>query len=311
MVTWVEVYGAMVGARTVYEDEPTGNDGYTIVVAAANPDTVDQLMRTAVDLAAAHDGEILAVSVVHKPLTSPFLLFSGEHIREHYQGDRALVLERASIFGSGTDVPVRRHLLVGSDVSEAILQATRSADGDALLLGWQDRAHPSDIVLGKTVDRVISQAPCPVYVERVGTTAGEVDSILLPTVGGPHLEPATDVVEAVAHGNDATVTIASFLPQNAGAEDRAAASDHVDSAASALDGVTVERVVEQSDDVAASIVATAGDHDLVVLGATRERGLRRRVVGSVAARVASEAAPPVVIAKCRASRSVFDRVLGR
>lgn len=311
MVTAPEVCRSMVGARTVLEDEPTGSGGYTVVVAVANPDTVDQLMRTAVDLAAAHDGEIRAVSVVHKPLTSPFLLFSGERIREEYQGDRALVLERATIFGSGTEVPVRRHLLVGSDVSEAILQSTRAAGGDALLLGWQDRAHPSDIVLGRTVDSVISRAPCPVYVERVGTTAGGVDSILLPTVGGPHLEPATDAVEAIAHANDATVTIASFLQSDGGAEDRAAASDHVETAVGALDGVACERVIEPSDDVAASIVAAAAGHDVVVLGATRERGIRRRVVGSVARRVASEAAPPVVIAKRGASTSVFDRMLGR
>lgn len=311
MFPWAEGYRSMVGARTVQEDEPTGSDGYTVVVAVANPETVDQLMRTAVDLAAAHDGEVLAVSVVHKPLTSPFLLFSGERIREEYQDDGALVLERAAIFGSGTEVPVRRHLMVGSDVSEAILQATRSAGGDALLLGWQDRAHPSDIVLGKTVDRVVARAPCPVHVERVGTTVSEVDSILLPTVGGPHLAPATDLVEAVAHANDASVTVASFLAPNGNADDRAAASAHVETAVGALEEVTCVRVVEPTDDVAESIVSAAGDHDLVVLGATRERGLRRRVVGSVAERVASDAAPPVVIAKRRASRSVFKRVLGR
>lgn len=301
----------MTGARTVLVDEPTGSDGYTVVVAVANPETVDQLMRTAVDLAAAHNGEILAVSVVHKPLSSPFLLFSGERIREAYHGDRAMVLERATIFGSGTDVPVRRHLLVGSDVSAAILQATRAAGGDALLLGWQDRVHPADIVLGKTVDRVLSRAPCPVYVERVGTTADEVDSILLPTVGGPHLEAATTVVRAVAHANDARATVATFPPTNADVQERDAASDHVETAVTMLEGVPCERVVEPSDDVAASIVAAGDDHDLVVLGATRDRSLRRRVVGSVAERVAADAAPPVVIARRRAPRSVLDRVLGR
>lgn len=301
---------SMVGVRTVLEDEPPDGDVYTVVVAVANPDTVDQLMRTAVDLAAAHHGEVLAVGVVHKPLSSTFLMFSGERIREEYQDERALVLERATIFGSGTSVPVRRHLLVGSDVSAAIRKATRSGDGDALLLGWQDRAHPSDIVLGKTVDRVIARAPCPTYVERVGTTADGLDSILLPTVGGPHLEAASDLAEAVARANDATVTVASFLSRD-DERARADATEHVATAVDALDGVSCDRVLEPCDDVAASIEAAAGDHDLVVLGATRERGLRRRIVGSVARRVAGGAAPPVVIAKRGASRTVIDRVLGR
>lgn len=301
----------MTGARTVLADEPAGSDRYTVVVAVSNPETVDQLMRTAVDLAAANDGEIVAVNVVHKPLTSPFLLFSADRIREEYRGDRSVVLERATIFGSDAPVPVRRHLLVGSDVSEAILQATRSAGGAALLLGWQDRAHPSDIVLGKTVDRVVSRAPCPVYVERVGTTAGEVDSVLLPTIGGPHLEAVTDLVGAVARANDASVTVASFLPPDADADAEASARDHVATAAAALEGVPCDSVVEDSGSIASAIVDAAADHDLVVLGATRERGLRRKVVGSVAERVASDAEPPVVIARRRVETSVFDRILGR
>lgn len=308
MVTWHELTGPMVGARTIFADEPPDGDVYTVVVAVANPDTVDQLLRTAIDLASAHDGEVLAVSVVHKPLTSPFLLFSGERIREEYHDERALVLERATIFGSGTDVPVRRHLLVGSDVSEAVLQATRAGDGDALLLGWQDRTRPSDIVLGKTVDRVIARPPCPTYVERVGTTADGLDAILMPTVGGPHREAATDLVEAVARANDATVTVASFLPGD-DERARADATEHVAAAVDAIDGVACDRVVEPTDDVAASIVAAADDHDLVVLGATRERGLRRSVVGAVARRVAGDAAPPVVIARRGASPSLLERVL--
>lgn len=301
----------MTGARTVFRDEPAGSGGYTVVVAVANPDTVEQLMRTAVDLAAANDGEILAVSVVHKPLTSPFLLFSGDRIREEYQDERSRVLDRAANSADRGSVPVRRHLLVGSDVSEAILEATRAAGGDALLVGWQHRARPTDIVLGTTVDRVVARAPCSVYVERVGATADGVDSILLPTVAGPHLEPAADLVEAVARANDATVTIATYLSPDAGEAERATADDRVRTAAVSLGDVDCDLVIEEASDAAASIVAAAAGHDLVVLGATRERGFLRPVVGSVAEWVAADAEPPVVVAKRRAEPSVVDRILGR
>ena len=297
---------SMVGARTVLKDDAGESDGRTVLVALANPDHVDQLLRTATDLAVG--GEVLVVSVIHKPVTSPFLLFSGRHIHEEYDERRPPVLERASVLAEETSVPVRRHLLVGSDVSEAILTARREADADAILLGWQERASASDIVLGATVDRVVGRAPCDVYVERVGATADGMDRVLLPTVGGPHVDPATALAEAVAEANDATVTVVSYVDPDADDADRSAAEVHVETAASMLSGVDAETVVEPATDVAGGIVTRAEDHDLVVLGATRERSLRRPVVGSVAERVAKEATPPVVIAKRRRGRSFLDRV---
>lgn len=298
----------MVGTRTVLKDEADGIEGETLLVALANPDHVDQLMRTAVDFAAA-DGEILVVGVIHKPVTSPFLLFSDSRIEAEFDEGRPTVLNRARRLAEGTRLRVRRHLLVGSDVSEAILRAAEESDADALLLGWQDRSRPSDIVLGATVDRVVGRAPCDVFVERVGTTADGMDAILLPTVGGPHLRPAADLVHAVGTANDATVTVVSYVSPGADGSDRDAARDHVETAAGMLSGVPCETSVEAVDDVAEAIVTRAADHDFLVLGATRERTLRRRVVGSVAETVAREADPPVVIAKRRRERSLFDRVL--
>lgn len=301
----------MVDARTVLKDEGFhgSSDGSTVLVALSNPDHVDQLLRTATDLASG--GEILVVSVIHKPVTSPFLLFSGDFIRDQFDERRPRVLERASVLAQEAPVPIRRHLLVGSDVSEAILTAQAESDADAILLGWQENARASDLVLGATVDRVIGRAPCDVFVERVGTTADGMDEILLPTVGGPHLEPATDLVAAVADANDAVVSVVSYVAPGSDESASTAAEENVETAREMLSGITCKPVVETSEDVAGSIVARAAESDFVVLGATRERAFTRPVVGSVAERVAREAAPPVVIAKRRAERSFFTRVFER
>lgn len=300
----------MVGARTVLKDEAGGSsDGATVLVALANPDHVDQLLRTATDLASG--GEVLVVSVIHKPVTSPFLLFSGDRIRDQFDERRPPVLERASVLAEEAPVPIRRHLLVASDVSEAILTAQAESGADAILLGWQEQARTSDLVLGATVDRVIGRAPCDVFVERVGTTADGMDEILLPTVGGPHLQPATNLAAAVADANDAGVSVVSYVSPGADESVSTAAEQYVETAREMLSGVTCSTAVETTEGVAGSIVVRAAESDFVVLGATRERGLTRPVVGSVAERVAREAAPPVVIAKRRAERSFFTRVFDR
>lgn len=288
-------------------NDATAHRGYTVAVALANPAHVEQLMRTACDLAAHNGGVVLAVGVVHKPPSSPFLLFEDDRIRSEFAGPQQAVLERAVAAGERRSVPVRRDLRVGSDVARSILDAVTSSGADALLIGWHDRPHPADVVLGTTVDPVVRRAPCDVFVERVGTTADGVDRVLLPTVGGPHDDAAADLARAVAAANDATVSVVSYVAEG----DRASARAHVDEVERRLRDVPVERAIRETDTVADAIVAAAADHDLVILGATRERHLRARVVGSVAREVGRRVDRPVVIANRGSGRSLLTRTLGR
>lgn len=275
--------------------------GYTLVVAVSNPDHVEQLLRTAVDLARWHDGTVRVVSVVHKPATSPFLLFDDDRIRREYAGDRGPLLDRAvataETLAADSGVAVESQLLIGSDVSAAIRDAVTATDADALLLGWQEGSGPTDIVLGSTVDSLLRHAPCDVFVERVGTTADGLDSVLLPTDGGPHADLAADLAGALAGVNDAAVTVLSVAPSDATGTERASAESHVEAALERLADVEAAGRVLESDDVAASLVRAAEDHDLVALGATREGRLRDRIVGSVARGVGRYATPPIVIAR--------------
>ncbi|MFB6280579.1 MAG: universal stress protein [Haloferacaceae archaeon] len=285
--------------------------GYAVVVAVANPDSVEQLMRTAIDLASDRDGRIRAVSVVHKPVTSPFLLFSDERIKREFATDRTAVLDRAVAAAEGAGVPVDRSLLVGSDVAGAVRSAIEAADADAAVIGWRERSRPADVVLGTTVDPLLRRAPCDVFVERIGRTADGLDAVLLPTDGGPHVAPAADLAGAVARANAARVTVVSYVSPAAGADARDRAADLVAAAAGRLSGVTAETDVREADAVGEAIASAADDHDLVVLGATREGGLRTRVVGSVARTVGRRAAPPVVIARRGSDASLVDRALDR
>ncbi|WP_225332939.1 universal stress protein [Halomicrobium urmianum] len=301
----------MGSAQRVIEDDPAAGREYTLVVAVANPLNVQQLMRTAVDLARDRNGQIRVTSVVHKHVTSPFILFSDDRIKEEYADAQRAVLDEAVALAADASVPVKRSLLVGSDVSDAVLSAVEDADADALLLGWQYQSRASDVILGTTVDPVVRRAPCDVYVERIGTTADGVDDVLLPTDGGPHVAAAAELAGAVARANDAAVRVVSYVEPNAGAADREAAREHVREATTMVEDVPVDAGVCEAVAVAEAIVSAAADVDLVVLGATRERRLRRRVVGSVAQTVGQRAAPPIIIAKQRSETSLLRRALGR
>lgn len=279
------------------------------MVAISNPAHVEQLLRTATDFARARNGELLLVSVIHKYASSPFLLFSGESIAREFDDGKRALLDRASSMVE--DVPVRRKLLVSDNVADALLEA--AVEADAMLLGWQEQTRPSDAVLGTTVDPVISRAPCDVYIEREGNTADGVHSILLPTVGVERAKPAARLANAIATANGATVSVVAFVDPDADAEIRRTREKAVDDTAALL-SARVETAVESRADSAAAITDAAADHDLVILGSTRERTIRTRVVGSVARSVSRDADPPVIIANRGVERPLLSRIgslLGR
>lgn len=137
-----------------------------------------------------------------------------------------------------------------------------------------------------------------------------MERVLLPADGGPHVHPAADLAAAVARSNAASVTIVSYVPEFAGETERDRVREHAQSAAEHISQVPVDETVREAEDVSGAIVSAATDHDLVVLGATREGGIRNQVVGSVAEAIGERAAPPVVvIAKRRSEESLLARAL--
>ncbi|WP_306053712.1 universal stress protein [Natronococcus wangiae] len=283
------------------------SERYTIVVALANPATVEQLLRTASDLANRHGGRVHAVAVEHKPASSPFLLFSDEHVTAEYADESTRILERATAV---SDAAITTDLRIDSDVPGAIRAVVDDVDADALLLGWREPSTAADAVLGTSVDPILRRPPCDTLVERMGTVADGVDRVLMPTVGGPHVELAADVVGAVALANEARVTVLSIVTPEGRMADEEAARREVRAAAAHLPEVPVDRRVEDAPSSTTGILEAAADHDFVVLGATGTGRIRPPVIGSVARTVGREATCPVLIAK-RRTDSWAERALER
>jgi nucleotide-binding universal stress UspA family protein len=83
-----------------------------ILVAVANPDHAEQLVRTAGDLARVTDGLVQIVSVVAKSHNSPFSLYTDDTIIEQYSGTSQKILNKATEVAPD-DVTVTSELIVG------------------------------------------------------------------------------------------------------------------------------------------------------------------------------------------------------
>ena len=276
----------------VEERQPTDRD-YTIVVPIANPIHVEQLMRTADDIATANDGEVLVMSVVTLPDQTP--------LSEGYQyvDQRRDVLERAMSFAEARDIPVSGSIRIGHHAADAILNTIEQSDADAVLMGWSGTgSRRRDIVLGSTVDVVVQQASCDVLVERFDEGAsGEVDSILYPTAGGPHADLAGEVSHAIATAENATVRVVHVIDPKADATQRQQAEDALDRAMAHLKEVDAERVLLEDEDVVGALEAESANHDVTVIGATREGLLQELVFGAIPEAVGTRAENTVIMTK--------------
>ena len=320
-----------------------GSDG-PVVVAVGNPEHVQQLVRTAGDLARDGSGRVRIVTVVVKSRDSPFGVFADETIRRKFAGDSRELVDRAE---TPPDVTVEREVVVARSIAGGILSAVEEIDPAALVVGWhgRDRSRRTDVLLGTTVDRLVERAPCDLYVERVGREADGVDSVLLPVAGGPHVRAAATAARVIAERNDARVRVLSVetpgsgtaagyvaearellgtaggsgRPAGSGAEaeieseSEAGAGTGPGAGAGAVEArsaVTVEVETVEAADVTDALVAAVaeGGHDVVVLGATRQGPLRGRLVGSVPRRVVDRTDATVILAR---DGSVVGGLLGR
>lgn len=285
------------GERVATETEPLPTVDYRIAVALEASSPIEQLLRTALDLAADNDGEVLIVSVITKPPSSPFSLFRDEFIKQKFCGDRQEILDRALSVADGSGVPIRGRLLVAHDVSRAIEQAVSEFGCDTVLLGWNDRRR-TEAVFGRNVDRVVTRASCDVLVEKIGQTAETVERVLLPAGKGPNTDLAANVARAIAVANDAGIDVLRLLRPGATPEERADAHQHVNTVRETLEPVgDVSLVVRETESISKAIIEATGDCDVTVLGATDRTWTQRLVVGPTPEKVVRNARNTVIVTK--------------
>ncbi len=291
-------YSTRKEAEKIEEETPTlatehasGERESQLVVPIANPESAEPLMLTAIDVARDMDAEIHVISVVTVPQQTPL-----DEGRRFVENERT-VLEEAMTLADDTDVPVRGTIRIGHDVAPAILNTIEQYDSDAVLMGWRGRGRRRDFVLGSNVDQVVTQAECDVLVERISPPE-DVDSILLPTAGGPHAEYAAEIAQAIARPRDARIDVVYVVSPDADETERENARELLASTTNVLEGYDrVETRILEGRDVADRIVEESDEYDHTIIGATREGLLQQVVFGGIPEEVGRRAEHTVIMAK--------------
>ena len=265
-----------------------------LIVPVANPETVDRLLDTAIDIARGESRPLVVVHVVEVPPQVP--LSEGDQLVD----DQAQLLEYAAERATECDVPIETKMRYARDTATGIVGSVDAYDGASLLMGWRGRPRRRDIVLGSFLDRVLGEAPCDVYVKRIKHPRRALDSILVPVAGGIHDELATELAGVLASQHDSSVTLLHVEHPEADERSHDEKANFLAERRELLpDDIDVSEQLVESAHAAGTISDATTQHDLTIMGSTRDPFFGRKLVGSVAQGVGRTASSSVIITRRR------------
>lgn len=216
-------------------------------------------------------GRLVILHVVTVPEDHSLSEAAAEASRSRQEIDRFLSDKDYAIAQVKTVVRVAR------EVWEGIWETVEQERIDILLLGWSSRVLPETAVANQ-IDPRLASPPCDVVTVRLGGELARamedsfeggvwkrMERILLPARGGPHASLALRVAQALAEGNNATITLLHVTGQ----APRDAEEELWATFGSALRGLErLTRAVTTVGDVSQAIIEEAGRHHVVVMGAS-------------------------------------------
>jgi uncharacterized hydrophobic protein (TIGR00271 family) len=266
---------------------------FRVLLPVVKPERAEQLAPLAAALAGANEGEVLAIQVEVVPQQLP--LRNGWHF-----GEAAWpVVGRAEQIVAGAGVPAHSMVRIGHDAVSGIVEAAREINADVVIMGWQPQPRTRERLLGPTLDPLLANPPSDVLVMRA-EEIGRPRQILVPVAGGPNATLALKYALSLAESWDGQVTAMMVASQRATEPERVAAEKLLrETVGRQANHPRLKMQVVAASSPIAGILNEAANHDLVMLGASREGIIDRALFGDIPEQVAARSNAPVIIVKRR------------
>ncbi len=202
------------------------------------------------------------------------------------------------------------HVVVraGDDPGRTIVQAVREVNPDLLLVGWSGQEGSRQYLLSGTLDPVIRYAPCDVAVVR-GEEWPEVHRALVPAAGGPNASLSIEL--ALRASPDAQVTALYIAREATGPFGIAAGHEQLTRLLEPWgdDPRLSDRVIRSPNVIEGILSEVAQGYDLLLVGASNESYIDRKLFGNVPQTIAERAPIPTLVVRRRAGplKSVLRR----
>ena len=267
--------------------EPSGK-GYGIMVAVANPDSVLQLVRATYRLCGAKDARVELLHMVPVPDQVP-LSDAKPYMMAGKEGLVETMLYLAPLFPISTTIRYCR------SVARGIISAVREKRINMLIMGWHGEHRAEAFHLGSTVDPVVERCPCDVVVLKGCGGNPTFRRVLVPLAGGPNGAFALEIAGILADDREGEVVAMTVATDGARFDLETFVNQHARRLGHT--GPPVRTKIVQAEDVVRAILAEAAEHDLIVLGCTRQPILIQAARATVPELVARRCDKPVVMVR--------------
>ncbi|UCD58414.1 MAG: universal stress protein, partial [Candidatus Hydrogenedentota bacterium] len=244
-------------------------------------------------IAKARDGDISALSVVEVPEQLP--ITEGKR----FIAGKRHILEIADKYGLEQEVPVHIKVRVTHKPHMGILDTIREDKSDLVVMGWRGYTATRDKLLGATLDPLTKNAPCDIAVVKL-REIDRIESIFVPTAGGPHAQFAFALGVEIAGYLGARLTIGTIIPTTATEERQAEAQQLLEETVSSVapeDSVNIERKIIKSDSVTVALIKESELHSLTLIGASNQSIWEQMRLGSVPETLSRRSPKSVVIVR--------------
>ncbi len=278
----------------------------SLLVPLANPETEQSLLKVSTALAKSRRARLRLIHVIQVPMQTP--LEAGRVQYEKLREEKDTLLDVASRHAAEQRVKARSNTIVAHNVPSAILSVADTENPDLIIMGWRGEDRMPRIQRN-TVSGVLKLAKGNILVLKDrGLT--NLKRILVPISGGPHALLGLRIAQELASVWGAKIT-ALNIQKGKGIM---ATDSEFDRKSLELFQGEAEKFVKETlikakvkatpavifeTNIAEAIARAAKDHDLVVMGASNEWFLRRRVFGSVPDQVANSAPVSVLMVRSR------------
>ncbi|HUF88848.1 MAG TPA: amino acid permease [Gemmatimonadota bacterium] len=242
------------------------------------------LITIAASIARRYDSRIEAVVFIEVPFQSP--LVQLEEIDPEYE---QRVLEKGRAHGCD----IHLHQVVGRDRAQGLLSMVREST-HAVLLDWHDRfrvLHLRD----SYVDEILKRSPVRVGVLKY-RGIDTYERILVVSAGGPYGPAEVQVADSIARLTEAELTLIMVVPPDSSDARFEHAQEYLEELRELTETHARLEVVPGEDPVV-EILRAAGDHDLVVIGASRSPRYRKYLFGRTPDLVARYSESSVLMVK--------------
>ncbi len=274
-------------------DDETQAHPYRVMVGIANPNTAPNLVETAVQIAKARNGEVLALRTIS---------YTGEMSetsrRRKAQREYEVLEELLAPIDTGK-IEIKPLVRLAAEPIEGILDTIVEEEINLLVIGWEDKEYNARSFMNTFMNEVLRKASCEVAIVN-GEFPKRLRHISVPTAGGPYASMGLSLACDFAESEGGKVSLVNVIQGKLTDKKKEEANMRLQETRSVLleqSDARVDARIIDGENIVKRLSREALRTDLFLIGASKEGALDRPYFGGFPVELAASIRTPIIITR--------------